>query len=71
MNVIIFTIYMSDSAPNIEVVLDMLNHNDANLSYFAATRLKFIFGLLEIAQERETMDRLIDKLLEMRNSGRL
>jgi hypothetical protein len=42
--------------------MDMLNHTDGNLSYFTATRLPFIFELLQIAQEWDAMSRLIDKL---------
>lgn len=49
----------------------MLNSSDTNLSYFAATRLPYIFKLLEVSQEWEAMNKLVDKLVELRKSGRL
>jgi hypothetical protein len=35
---------------NLDVLLDMLNHSDPNLSYFAATRIPTIMVLLESTQ---------------------
>lgn len=61
----------ANASPNLDVVLDMLSHADANLSYFAASRLPVIFKMLEVTQEQQAMEKLIEKLVEMRNNGRL
>jgi hypothetical protein len=53
----------TENTPNLEVMLDMLAHPDANLSYFAATRLPFVLGLLEQTQEWEAIKRLVEKLV--------
>lgn len=57
--------------PNLDVLLDMLNNNDPNLSYFAASRLPIIMVLLESTQEYALITKLLDKLYEIRKSDRL
>lgn len=39
---------MNKCQPNLDVLFDMLNHNDPNLTYFAASRLPLIVRLLEV-----------------------
>jgi hypothetical protein len=41
---------MDKSQPNLDVLFDMINHNDPNFSYFAASRLPLIVRLLELVQ---------------------
>lgn len=57
--------------PNLDVLLDMLNNNDPNFSYFAASRLPIIMILLENTQEQGLIVKLIDKLSELKRSGKL
>ena len=56
---------------NLDVLLDMLNHSDPNLSYFAATRIPTIMVLLESTQEYALITKILDKLYEIRKSDRL
>jgi hypothetical protein len=56
---------------NLDVLLDMLNHSDPNLSYFAATRIPTIMVLLESTQEHTLIAKLINKLCELRKSCKL
>lgn len=62
---------MNKCQPNLDVLFDMLGHNDPNFTYFAASRLPLIVRLLEVEGERDVLMRLIDRLVEIRNSERL
>lgn len=62
---------MDKCQPNLDVLFDMLNHNDPNFSYFAASRLPLIAKLLEACQEREVLATLTDKLAEIKSSDKL
>jgi len=53
----------TEDTPNLEVMFDMLAHPDANLSYFAVTRLPYVIGLLEQREEWESIRRLVEKLM--------
>lgn len=57
--------------PNLDVLLDMLNNNDPNLSYFAASRLPTIMILLENTQEYALIAKLLERLCEIRKSDKL
>ena len=56
---------------NLNILIDMLNHHDANYSYFAASRIPFISKMLEHTQSLDDLTNLVQTLTDLRQSNRL
>jgi hypothetical protein len=56
---------------HLDVLFDMLNNNDSNYAYFAASRVAHVAHLLRIQAAHSELKIMIDRLIELRRLNRL